>query len=128
MTYLLDTVALVRWTTDPDRLGPRARGILERSDAAIFVSPVNVWEIANKNRVGKLPGVIGFETAYAGLIRDNAFTLLPLTDEHAMRAGYLPGEHRDPFDRLLAGQALVEDMIVLTSDPQIAAFGCKVLW
>lgn len=99
MPYLLDTVALVRWWTDPDRLGRRARAVFETSDAAIFVSPINVWEIANKNRIGKLPEVVSFETSYAGLIRENAFTILPLTDEHAMRAGYLPGEHRDPFDR-----------------------------
>ena len=45
-----------------------------------------------------------------------------------MRAGYLRGAHRDPFDRLIAGQALVENMTVLTNDPAIAAFGCKVLW
>ncbi len=62
------------------------------------------------------------------LLRENEFTMLELSDRHAMRGGYLPGAHRDPFDRLLAGQALVEDMTVLTNDFEIAKFGCKVLW
>ena len=128
MAYLLDTVAVVRWWTDPDRLGTASRALLEQGDAAIFLSAVSVWEIANKNRIGKMPQISDFEAQYPRLLRENEFTMLELSDRHAMRGGYLPGAHRDPFDRLLAGQALVEDMTVLTNDPEIAKFGCKVLW
>lgn len=94
----------------------------------LHVSAVSVWEIANKNRLGKLDAVHDFSSEFAGLIARDGFRLLDLTAAHAMRAGCLPGTHRDPFDRLLAGQALVEDMTVLTNDPEIARFGCKVLW
>lgn len=102
--------------------------MLEDGDNAVFVSSMNVWEVANKNRIGKLPAFDKFEDRLAAVVRDNGFTMLSVTGEHAMRAGYLSGPHRDPFDRLIAGQALVEDMTVLTNDPQIAAFGCEVLW
>lgn len=91
-------------------------------------SAISVWEIANKNRLGKLPQIARFATEQPALVRQNGFRMLDLTSDHALRAGYLPGAHRDPFDRLLAGQALVEDMTVLTNDPEIAAFGCKVFW
>ena len=128
MAYLLDTVALVTWWGDSPRLGREARMVLEQSGDAMLVSPVSVWEIANKNRLGKLPEFDGFAEDWAGLCRNDAFTLLPVSGDHAVRAGRLPGEHRDPFDRLIAGQALVENLVVITNDPQIAAFGCKVLW
>ena len=128
MAYLLDTVAVLRWWGDPSGIGHSARAVLDGSGEAIFLSAVSVWEIANKNRIGKLPQVMEFEEDYTALLKDNGFTSLSLTDRHAMRAGYLPGTHRDPFDRLIAGQALVDDLTVLTNDPQIAAFGCKVLW
>ena len=128
MAYLLDTVAVLMWWTDEDRLGENARDVIERRDAAMYLSSVSVWEIANKNRLGKLSQVAGFAGQLPALVRGNGFRMLDLTGDHALRAGYLPGEHRDPFDRLLAGQALVEQLTVVTNDPQIAAFGCKVLW
>ena len=97
-------------------------------EATVHFSAISVWEIANKNRLGKLPQVPRFAAEHAALARENGFRMLDVTGEHAMRAGYLPGDHRDPFDRLIAGQALCEDMVVVTNDPQIAAFGCRVLW
>lgn len=56
------------------------------------------------------------------------FERLEVTVEHGLMAGGLLGAHRDPFDRLIAAQALIEDLTVITRDPEIAAFGCKVLW
>lgn len=126
--FLLDTVALVTWWGDSPRLGRQARMTLESSGEALFVSPVSVWEIANKNRLGKLPEFDGFGDWWMELVRRDAFTLLPVTGDHAIRAGYLPGQHRDPFDRLIAAQGLVERLVVMTNDEEIAAFGCKVLW
>lgn len=128
MRYLLDTVAVILWWTDPARLGPQARAMLDRGETSIFLSAVSVWEIANKNRIGKLDQVENFAAQFPSLWRRSGFALLDLSADHALRAGYLPGAHRDPFDRLLAGQALAEDMVVLTNDPKLAEFGCKVLW
>lgn len=127
MAYLLDTVALVLWWGGSSVLGEGARRVLEEGDA-IHLSAVSIWEIANKIRIGKLPQFDGFETRFPDLVRLSGFELLALTTDQALRAGYLPGPHRDPFDRLLAAQALTCEMTVLTNDPEIAAFGCKVLW
>ena len=128
MRYLLDTVAALMWWTDADRLGRDARELIGGRDVPMHLSAISVWEIANKNRLGKLPQIARFAAEQPALVQQNGFRMLDLTSDHALRAGYLPGAHRDPFDRLLAGQALVEDMTVLTNDPEIAAFGCKVLW
>lgn len=128
MRYLLDTVAAIRWWTEPARLGAQALPVLEQGDTRIFLSAVSVWEIANKNRIGKLNEVDDFAGQLPNLWRRSGFSLLELSADHALRAGYLPGPHRDPFDRLLAGQALAEDMTVLTNDAEFAAFGCRTLW
>jgi PIN domain nuclease of toxin-antitoxin system len=128
LAYLLDSVAVLLWWIDVDRLGKRARMVIESTTEPLVISAVSVWEIANKNRIGKLDAVQDFGTEFSGLVERDGFVLLDVTAAHALRAGYLPGSHRDPFDRLLAGQALVEDMTVLTNDPEIANFGCKVLW
>ena len=128
MTYLLDTVAAILWWGNSPKLGKAAHKVIADSDQAVRLSAVSVWEIANKNRIGKLDEIDGFAEQFDALVRESRFELLDVTAEHAMRAGYLTGEHRDPFDRLLAGQALAEGMIVITNDPQIAAFGCKVIW
>ena len=128
MSYLLDSVAVLLWWTDTDRLSRSARDVIEGASEPLHVSAVSVWEIANKNRIGKLDAVRDFRGEFEGLIARDGFRLLDLTAAHALRAGYLQGVHRDPFDRLIAGQALVEDMTVLTNDSRIAGFGCKVLW
>ncbi|GGB27827.1 twitching motility protein PilT [Sphingomonas metalli] len=128
MAYLLDTVALIRWWSGAANLGDAARHAIEQEDMPVHVSAVSVWEIANKIRIGKLADLPGFDDRFWAMIRADGFTMLDIGASHAMRAGYLPGPHRDPFDRLLAGQALVEDMTVLTNDAELAAFGCKVLW
>ena len=88
----------------------------------------SVWEIAIKTRSGKLTAIVDFERDYPVLMERNGFTPLVATNDHALRAGFLPGNHRDPFDRMLAAQALAEDLTLLTRDRQIAAFGCRTLW
>ena len=128
MAYLLDTVALVTWWGDVASLGRRARAAIEDARNDVFLSAVSVWEIANKNRIGKLAQFDGFAARLPALMQASAFRPIGVTIDHALRGGYLPGAHRDPFDRLLAGQALSEDLTVLTNDREIAAFGCKVLW
>jgi PIN domain nuclease of toxin-antitoxin system len=128
-SFLLDTHSLIWWwTNDIKKLGRRAANILESDDSLLFVSAASVWEIAIKTRSGKLTVVEDFQRDYAPLMYLNRFETLPMTDEHALRAGFLPGKHGDPFDRMIAAQALVEGMTVLTRDREIAAFGCNVIW
>ena len=126
--YLLDTHAALWWWVDSPRLGKDARRLIEEPTARICLSVASVWEIGIKSHNGRLPDVPAFRAEYPALLAANGFDLLAITDRHALEAAYLDGAHRDPFDRMIAGQARCEEMIVITRDPQIAALGCKTLW
>ena len=128
MRLLLDTHALIWWWLDDPSLSARARDAMSADDADIFVSPVAAIEIGIKVRHGHLSVLRGPLAHFDTVIGQERFEPLAITTRHARDAGVLPGDHRDPFDRLIAAQALAEDLIVITRDPQIAAFGCKVLW
>jgi PIN domain nuclease of toxin-antitoxin system len=125
--YLLDTHSLLWWWTDAGRLSGAARAAIE-SDEPIVVSTASIWEIAIKTASGKLDVIEDFQRDYRPLMSSNGFETLVMTDEHALKAAFLPGRHRDPFDRMLAAQALIEGLTVITRDPAFAAFGCKVGW
>jgi PIN domain nuclease of toxin-antitoxin system len=125
--YLLDTHALIWWWKDDPRLSPAARAAMADPATEIFVSPVCGIEIATKVRRGTLElgqPLAEYEHAFA----EDGFLHLPINFLHARDAGLLPGEHKDPFDRLIAAQALIENLTVITRDPQIAGFGCRTLW
>ena len=109
-------------------LGARARRALTADEQPTFVSAVSALEIGIKFRIGKLPEFGDPALLYPRLMARDGFTALPVTESHALAAGLLPGEHRDPFDRIVAAQALAEGLTVLTIDPAFAAFGCRVLW
>lgn len=118
MQVLLDT-QLVPWAmAEPDKLPPAARRHID--EAQVFVSAASLWEIAIKASLGKLtvePESIRTAIAPSG------FDELPVTGAHAVRVKTLPWHHRDPFDRLLVAQALVEPLILLTANGMLAAYG-----
>ena len=125
---LLDTHAVIWWWTNSPLLGDGARSALVAGDYPVFVSAVTALEIAIKFRIGKLP-VFGDPAAdFPAMMIANRFERLPVTENHALSAGLLPGPHRDPFDRLIAAQALAEGLTVATRDPEFARFGCRILW
>lgn len=128
MRYLLDTHTLIWWGLDLSKLGAGARAILTTGDGDFFVSAASVWEIATKWRIGKLRELADPQLQIPALMIENGFQSLAVTNEHAMRGGLLEGDHRDPFDRLIAAQAIAEQLVVITRDPKIAAFGCAVIW
>lgn len=128
MLYLLDTHTALWWWSDTTKLGRVGNTVLEAKREPIFVSAASAWEISTKYRSGRLPDIGNPAINYARLMTANGFISLPVTDAHAMRAGLLEGDHRDPFDRLIAAQALCDEMIVISRDPKIAAFGCAVIW
>ena len=128
MRYLLDTHTLIWWGLDATKLGARARDVLASGESDVFVSAASIWEISTKWRIGKLPEVANPQMQIPALIAKNRFRGLGIAHEHAMLGGLLENDHRDPFDRLIAAQAIVEEMVVVTRDPKIAAFGCAVIW
>ena len=126
--YLLDTHALVWWWLADPKLSHTARNVMDDRSNRLFVSAVTAYEIANKVRLGKLPAMRELLATYDLALIQDGFVSLPLHDRYAHHAGLLDGDHRDPFDRLIAAQALLEDMTVITRDREITDFGCKVLW
>ncbi len=94
----------------------------------MFVSAACAWEICTKVRIGKLPAAKALAESLPAFLRGHHFESLPVTLDHAQRAGLMPGAHKDPFDRMLAAQALVEDMRLATNDPVFADFGVRVIW
>ncbi len=129
MTYLLDTHVTLWALTDPTRLGPRAREVIENRSSRLVVSAVSAWEIATKHRLGKLPQADVLVGAYSKHLDRLGVTRLSMSEDHALLAGRLEWDHRDPFDRMLAAQAMVESLVLLTSDPAFA--GCRgvpTLW
>ena len=128
MRYLLDTHALMWWWLTDPKLSAPVRNLLSDRANHVFVSAVTGYEIANKVRLEKLPMMREPLAVYDFALAQDGFAPLTLDPHHARHAGLLEGDHRDPFDRMIAAQALVEDLTVITRDPAIAAFGCKVLW
>ena len=128
MNLLLDTHAFVWWIAGDHRLSPTARDCIADSENRVYVSSASGWEIATKHRLGKLPEAEGLVHALPQLIQQARFADLPIDMAHAIRAGSLPGPHRDPFDRMLIAQAEIEGLSVVTLDPIFACYGVSVLW
>ena len=127
MRLLLDTHALVWWWTNDARLSPAARKAIGREANEILVSAASAWELATKERLGKL-GLPDAVQRFGELCAADGFSHLPVSWAHAQRAGAYPQPHRDPFDRMLAAQAELERVTLVTADPALAAFPGKRLW
>lgn len=128
MKLLVDTHALLWWAFDAPQLSARARGLLADPLNVIHVSSASAWEIATKYRLGRLPEVASLMQDVRGTFARAGLVELPITIAHAERAGMFPQPHRDPFDRMLAAQSIVEGFPIIGSDPLVAAFGAKQVW
>ena len=93
-----------------------------------FVSAASAWEIATKHRIGKYPPGGRIIEQWSTRLQEDRFLELPISSVHALRAGRLPGDHRDPFDRMLAAQSLVEELPVLSGDAAISGLGAARIW
>ncbi len=128
MTYLLDTHVLLWWWSKPDKLSPRVLSLVKDRENRLFVSAASAWEIATKHRIGKYPQGGRIIEEWSLRLRADRFQELPITSTHALRAGRLPGAHRDPFDRMLAAQGLLEDLPVLSADHAVSDLGAPRIW
>ncbi|HET6573479.1 MAG TPA: type II toxin-antitoxin system VapC family toxin [Fimbriiglobus sp.] len=127
MRGLLDTHTFVWAAEEADKLSDPAKAFLNDPANTIFLSAVSVWEIVIKHKLGKLPlskplGAILSQLPVAGI------TLLPVQVDHALAVDRLPDPHRDPFDRLLAAQAIVEGAVLITADKIFQQYPVTVVW
>ena len=129
MKLLLDTHAYIWWALgDAKRFSMRARKAVGAESARVFVSAATAYEIVYKHKIGDLPKVGPLTLRLDAELDERGFATLPITFEHGRRAGGLADEHGDPFDRILAAQAIVEGMAIVSNDVKLSALGAKRLW
>jgi PIN domain nuclease of toxin-antitoxin system len=128
LNLLLDTVTFLWMFEDSINLSAAARRAIQDLDNTLFLSAVSVWEISIKYRLGKLPlpqmpeQIIPRQRALRGIAS------LDLTEAAALRLSQLPGRHKDPFDRILACQAIEHSMTIVTPDVRLRAYPVHSLW
>ena len=123
MRCLLDTNAWLWWLNDHSRLNDNARAVITNPDNQIYVSAVNVWEVSVKEAKGFLDLGEDFDQELAS----QSFLPLSITYHHARKAAYLPPLHKDPFDRLLVAQSMIESLTLITSDRLLQRYGISVI-
>lgn len=128
MRVLLDTHTLLWWLDGDRRLSRRARGAIAEDENTVLVSAASAWEISIKVRLGKLPGAVEVAAELPAILREQNFEPLPIALAHALRAGNLPGPHRDPFDRMLIAQAQTEDVALVSNERVFETYGVRRLW
>ena len=128
MKLLLDTNAVLWWFADDPKLPAQINALIDDPNNTIFVSAASAWEICTKVRIGKLPSGRVLCEDFEGHLLRNHFEPLAITIEHGRLAGRMAGAHKDPFDRMLAAQALIEDVPIITNDAAFSGFGVKIVW
>ena len=130
INYLLDTHAFL-WAVHKEgsKLSNGAQKIISDSDSPLFVSAISAYEITNKYRIGKLPVYEHVVNHYFDILSKSGVSELPVTSKHAHYAGKFDWDHRDPFDRIIAAQAFLDDLILITNDPVFQSLSwVKTLW
>jgi len=122
MKLLLDTHVLLWAVLEPAKLSELQRAALEESSTQLLVSAASAWEIATKWRLGKLNHAAAVVHNYTQALNGLAAHEIPISGDVARRAGLLDVEHRDPFDRLLAAQAMTSDLVLASQDPVFSGF------
>jgi len=125
---LIDTHALLWWLSDDPSLSDAARKAMAETSNVLLVSAASAWEIATKVRLGRLPGAAELAADFQGFMRREGFTTLDITADHGIRAGLLPGPHKDPFDRMLISQAQAENVPIVTNERAFESYGVRRVW
>jgi len=110
------------------RLSANAKDAIADSRNEKYVSAITAWKFITKFRSGKQPEFAGIAVDVAAVVAAHGFIPLPITMGHAQVASHLPSHHRDPMDRFLVGQAIVEDLTIVTADGVFASYSAKLLW
>jgi PIN domain nuclease of toxin-antitoxin system len=127
LRLLLDTHALLWWVTADSALTRRASAQIKQS-SEVLVSAASAWEMAIKVGLGRLPSAIDLLNDFEAELRKDQFQPLLITAAHAIRAGLLPGPHKDPFDRMLIAQAQAENLAIVSKDSVFDHYGVRRIW
>lgn len=128
MRYLLDTHTLIWWMTNDRHLSKSAQALIEKKENLSLVSAASAWEIATKVRLGRLPAAAGLVQDFVADLARHRIGILPVSADHGLRAGLLPGPHTDPFDRMLIVQAIAENIPLVSNDRALDGYGVERLW
>ncbi|MGA6983971.1 MAG: type II toxin-antitoxin system VapC family toxin [Candidatus Sulfotelmatobacter sp.] len=128
MRFLLDTHTLIWWMTNDPHLSDGARRLIAQRGNTSIVSAVSAWEIATKVRLGRLPSAADMIEDFVGDIQRQQMEILDVSAQHGIRAGTLPGPHKDPFDRMLIAQALAENIPIVSNDQALDGYAVRRLW
>ena len=128
MRLLLDTHALLWWYSDDPALPQSCRKLIAQSDSTVFVSAVSAWEISTKFRRGRLSSASELVHDFGGYLDRESFLSLPVSYDHGIRAGMLPGPHQDPFDRMLIAQAEIEKLFIVSNEKIFDQYGVRRVW
>jgi PIN domain nuclease of toxin-antitoxin system len=125
---LLDTHAFLWWVEGTPALGRRARAAVANPDNEVFLSMASCWELAIKLSLGKLRLTQRLDRFIPEQVTVNSFSLLPIELRHVVGVADLAFHHRDPFDRVLAAQALQDQLAIVSSDRVFRKYGVTVIW
>ena len=128
MKYLLDTHTLIWFLMGDKKLSDKARGLIDNPDNRKFLSIASLWEIAIKVSLGKLALNKPFEKLFPEQLHFNRIEILDITVDNLIKLTTLPFHHRDPFDRLIIAQALVEELPIIGTDAAFDAYGISREW
>ena len=129
LRLLLDTHAILWWTIGDASLSERARKRIAQSNDAVMISAVSAWEIAIKVNLGRLPaGATELIRDFEESLKQDGFHSISITADHGIRAGLLPGPHKDPFDRMLIAQAQAENLAIVSNDSVFDRYGVTRIW
>ncbi|WP_310498494.1 type II toxin-antitoxin system VapC family toxin [Sandarakinorhabdus sp.] len=128
MRLLLDTHALIWWLAGHAALSRPAHEAIADESNAVFVSAASAMEVATKYRIGKMPDAALLAEGFETIIAAQGFGELPITVQHARRAGEMNIAHKDPFDRLLIAQSQADDLTLVSNEVIFDGFAVKRLW
>ncbi|MDI3194754.1 type II toxin-antitoxin system VapC family toxin [Pseudarthrobacter sp. AL07] len=122
MRLLLDTHVFLWALAEPKKLSTKARNAITKLENSVYVSPMTAYELSFKHHQGKLPSGAAIVASFGRQVAHLYASELAISAPHAVAAGQLDWEHKDPFDRILAAQAMVEGLTLVTADQELHAF------
>jgi PIN domain nuclease of toxin-antitoxin system len=128
MKLLLDTHAFIWWASNSAKLPSSVKTEISDPANTLMFSVISVWEMQIKIQLGKLKASRPLPDLVEHHVRVNRMQILPVGLEHVLALDIRPAHHKDPFDRLLIAQAMVQDVLLVSGDPMFSSYPIKLLW